>query len=227
MSPIIVALDFPTLDEARALATSLGPEVAGFKVGLELITGVGPAAIEEIAALGRPIFADLKLHDIPNTVEGAARRIAAAGARWITVHASGGLDMLRAARSGMGEGGVLAVTVLTSLDDGALADVGVETGVLDQVLRLARVAEAAGVEGAVCSPVEVAAVKQAHPGLTVFTPGVRPQGANADDQRRISTPDQAIASGADYVVIGRPITRAPDPIAAAREIASSIARVGT
>ncbi len=227
MSPIIVALDFPSLDEARSLAIALSSEVAGFKVGLELITGVGPEAIEEIAALGKPVFADAKLHDIPNTVEAAARRVASAGARWVTAHASGGIDMLRAACSGMGDRGVLAVTVLTSLDDQALAAVGVQTGVVDQVLRLARLAEAAGVEGAVCSPAEVSAVKKMHPGLALFTPGVRPAGADVDDQRRISTPGQAISKGADYVVIGRPITRASDPIAAAREIASSIVRVGT
>lgn len=224
VSPIVVALDFPDLGQARDMAVELGDYVAGFKVGLELLTGVGPAAVSEIAALGKPVFADAKLHDIPNTVERAATRIGAAGARWLTVHASGGAAMIAAAVKGMGGEGVLAVTVLTSLDEDGLASVGIEVPVMDQVLRLSALAESAGAEGVVCSPVEANAVKSAQPGLSLFTPGVRPRGATPDDQRRTSTPNEALSAGADYLVIGRPITSAPDPAAAAREIASSITR---
>lgn len=225
MSGIIVALDFPTLGEAEALAREVSADVAGFKVGLELLTGVGPSSIERIAALGKPVFADAKLHDIPNTVERAASRIAAAGARWLTVHASGGVDMMQAATSGMGGNGVLAVTVLTSIDDKSLPSLGVEGSVLEQVLRLAALAATSGAEGVVSSPEEAEAIKSAQPGLLLFTPGVRPSGAGPDDQRRVASPSEAHRAGADYLVIGRPITRASDPGAAAREIASSITRI--
>lgn len=225
MSPIIVALDFPTLEEARALAGQVSDHVAGFKVGLELLTGVGPRAIEAIADLGKPVFADAKLHDIPNTVESATARLAAAGARWVTVHASGGTEMMEAAISGMGEQGVLAVTVLTSLDHEGLVSIGVGEGMLEQVLRLVELGVSAGVEGVVSSPNEASSIKSRHPELLLFTPGVRPAGAGRDDQSRVTTPAEASKAGADYLVVGRPITRAPDPGEAAREIASSIARV--
>jgi orotidine-5'-phosphate decarboxylase len=225
VSPIVVALDFPELGPAREMARDLAEYAAGFKVGLELLTGVGPAAVSEIAGLGRPVFADAKLHDIPNTVERAAARIGAAGARWVTVHAAGGAEMVRAAVAGMGGNGVLAVTVLTSVDQPGLAAIGVDRPLIDQVLTLTALAESAGAEGVVCSPGEARAIKSARTGLTLFTPGVRPEGSNPHDQKRVSTPAEAIAAGADYLVIGRPITAAPDPVAAAREIASSITRI--
>jgi len=144
VSEIIVALDFSTIEEARSMAELVGSEVAGFKVGLELITGVGPQAISLIAALEKPVFADVKLHDIPNTVGGAARRIAAAGARWVTVHAAGGREMMKAAVEGMGGAGVLAVSVLTSFDERDLDATGIESGLGEQVVRLARLADEAG-----------------------------------------------------------------------------------
>lgn len=222
MSPIIVALDFPTLEEARALAGQVSDHVAGFKVGLELLTGVGPRAIEAIADLGKPVFADAKLHDIPNTVESAARRIADAGARWVTVHASGGSDMMRAAVVAMGTEGVLAVTVLTSLTSSDLEETGVTKSPTEQVLRLAALGEAAGVEGLVCSPEEVGALRGSGVALSLFTPGIRLPGHERDDQKRVATPQLASAAGADYLVIGRSITRAEHPAVVAREIASSL-----
>lgn len=225
MTRIIVALDVPEIGRAADLAGNLVDVVDGFKVGLELIMGEGPAAISRIADYGLPVFADAKLHDIPNTVESATARLAAAGARWVTVHASGGTEMMEAAISGMGEQGVLAVTVLTSLDHEGLVSIGVGEGMLEQVLRLVELGVSAGVEGVVSSPNEASPIKSRHPELLLFTPGVRPAGAGRDDQSRVTTPAEASKAGADYLVVGRPITRAPDPGEAAREIASSIARV--
>jgi orotidine-5'-phosphate decarboxylase len=220
---IVVALDFPDLGSARAMAEALAPDVAGFKVGLELVSGEGAAAVGAIAAVGRPVFADMKLHDIPNTVAGATRRIADAGARWVTVHASGGTDMMEAAVEAMGEaGGVLAVTVLTSFDEGDLEATGVNVGLESQVVGLAELASNAGVEGLICAPADVAAVRSKGIDLTIFTPGIRVE-AHHDDQKRVGAPAEAVSAGADYLVIGRPITRAADPGAAAREITASLA----
>ena len=223
MNPIIVALDLPTLDDAETLAKELLDEVGGFKVGMELLMAEGPGAIERIAGLGRPVFADAKLHDIPNTVERAAARVGDAGARWVTVHAGGGLEMIQAANSGMGGTGVLAVTVLTSLSASDLPEVGITASVEDHVARMAALATAASAEGVVCSPAEIRVVRSADRGLKVFTPGVRPQQSATDDQRRVATPETAIREGADYLVIGRPITRADDPVESVRKIAATIA----
>jgi len=225
MKRLIVALDFQTLDEAVSMARPLVDEVAGFKVGLELFSGAGPQAITRVAALGPPVFADMKLHDIPNTVAGAARAIASAGARWVTVHASGGREMLEAAVSGMGDPGVLAVTVLTSMIDPDLEQVGISSGLETQVVALAALAEGAGVEGLVCAPGEVAAVRSKGIYIPVFTPAIRMTPTN-DDQKRTGTPVEAVSAGADYLVVGRPVTRAPDPVAAAREITESITQIG-
>ena len=222
MNPIIVALDVPTLDEAIALADSLVDEVGGFKVGMELMMGEGPAAIENIAAKGSPVFVDAKLHDIPNTVERAATRIKAAGARWVTVHASGGEDMMEAAVRGMGGTGVLAVTMLTSLSQADLESTGVPALASDHVVSLASLAAGSGTEGVVCSPEEVGRVKDKEPSLILFTPGVRPASSEHDDQKRVATPERARADGADFLVIGRPITRATNPVTAARKIAAAI-----
>ena len=219
VNPIIVALDFHELDDAVAMARRLNGVVGGFKVGLQLLMGHGPRAIEEVASLGSPVFADAKLHDIPNTVLGAAENIHSAGARWVTVHASGGREMMEAANAGMEGHGVLAVTVLTSIESAALADLGVDRASSEQVLVLAGIAAQSSVEGLVCSPHEAKKAKGEHPDLTVFTPGVRPAGANADDQARVATPAAAFTAGADYLVIGRPITRSADPVAKAAEIA--------
>lgn len=220
---IIVALDVPTLDEANRLATDLAPVVGGFKVGMELLMGVGPLAIETIAVHDKPVFVDAKLHDIPNTVERAAAQIRAAGARWVTAHAGGGIDMIHAANTAMGGTGVLVVTMLTSLSASDLPTVGIDAGIEDHVVDMARLAAKASAEGVVCSPAEVRAVKMAEPGLDVFTPGVRPGTSKNDDQKRVATPEAARADGADYLVVGRPITGSADPVVSAREIASSIA----
>ena len=225
-APILVALDTPTAGEAIRLAELLVDDVAGFKIGLELLMGPGATLITEIGALGKPIFADAKLHDIPNTVRGAARQLGAAGARWVTVHASGGTEMMRAAVHGLEEGsddneaGILAVTVLTSLDD--LLPIGVPTSPAAHVLRLAGLAAVAGVEGVVCSPLEVSAVVRAAPGLLTVVPGIRPAGSDSNDQLRVATPAEAIADGADYLVIGRAITASRDPLAAVAAISTSI-----
>ena len=222
MSGLIVALDFPTVDDAVTVAKPLVEVVDGFKVGLELLSAEGPGAIETVAALGRPVFADMKLHDIPNTVERAASRIAAAGARWVTTHASGGAEMLEAANRGMGGTGVLAVTVLTSFSEEDLVAIGVTTGIAGQVEGLARLAQGSGVEGLVCAPGEVAGIRASGIDLTVFTPGIRMELGDRHDQKRVATPLEAIAAGADYLVVGRPITQAPDPVAVAREIGISL-----
>jgi orotidine-5'-phosphate decarboxylase len=221
VSPLIVALDFPTLDRARTMAETLSEEVAGFKVGLELLMAEGPAAIESIASLGLPVFADAKLHDIPNTVAGAARRLCDAGARWVTVHAPGGVEMMRAAMSAMGDGGVLAVTVLTSLDGPDLAASGVASSLEDQIVLLAANAEMTGVEGIVCAPGDITAVRARGIELKIFAPGIRPETWGSHDQKRVGTPRAAIEAGADYLVVGRPITESSDPVEAAREIARS------
>ena len=223
VSRLIVALDFPTLDEAERVAKELVDHVAGFKVGMELLMGEGPRAIGKISGLGQPVFADAKLHDIPNTVERAATRISEAGARWVTVHAAGGSEMMQAAISGMGDAGVLAVTMLTSLEASDLPAIGISATAEDHVLAMTRLAAAASVEGVVCSPAEISAVKRADAGLKVFTPGVRPEESATDDQKRVATPETAVRDGADYLVIGRPITRADDPAQSARKIAATIA----
>lgn len=222
VNPIIVALDVPTLEEASTLARLLEDEVGGFKIGMELLMGAGPEAIGTIAAMGKPVFVDAKLHDIPNTVERAATRIKAAGARWVTVHASGGRDMMEAAVRGMGARGVLAVTMLTSLAQPDLESIGVPALASDHVVSLATLAADCKTEGLVCSPEEIRRVKDKEPSQVVFTPGVRPATSDVDDQRRVATPERALADGADFLVIGRPITRAANPIEAVRDIATAI-----
>jgi orotidine-5'-phosphate decarboxylase len=222
---ICAALDFPAWGLAEAFARAVAPEVGMLKVGLELFAAEGPAAVRAAAALGRPVFLDLKLHDIPNTVEGAARSAAASGATLLTVHAAGGAEMVRAAVRGAGAGvRVLAVTVLTSLDGAALGAIGLAGPPEAAVVRLARLALSAGAAGLVCSPHEVAAVRAAvGGGPLLVVPGVRPRGAARGDQARVATPAEAVAAGADVIVVGRPLRDASDPAAAAREIAAAIA----
>jgi orotidine-5'-phosphate decarboxylase len=219
---IIVALDVPTLDEAETLARQLTGAVGWFKVGLELFTAHGPAAVAAIRAHG-PVMLDLKLHDIPTTVERAAARVADLGVGLLTVHASGGAAMVEAAVRGLGgDGEVLAVTVLTSMSDDELAAIGAPPAA-EQVPALARLAVDAGAPGLVCAPPDLAAVRDAvGAAVRLVTPGVRPTGSSADDQTRIATPASAVASGADLLVVGRPITRAEDPAAAARAIATEL-----
>jgi orotidine-5'-phosphate decarboxylase len=224
VNPIIVALDVPTLEEAEKLAGSLVDEVGGFKVGMELLMAAGPVPIQRIAAMGHPVFVDAKLHDIPNTTQRAASRVKAAGARWVTVHASGGREMMEAAVAGMGGDGVLGVTMLTSLGQADLASIGVPSMASDYVVSLSSLAAQAGAEGVVCSAEEIRRVKDKEPTLQFFVPGVRPETSADDDQKRVATPEKARADGADYLVIGRPITRARDPVEAARQIGAAIGR---
>lgn len=219
---IAVALDVPTLDEADGLAARLAGHVGVFKVGLELFAAHGPAAVERIAAHG-PVFLDLKLHDIPNTVGRAASRLADLGVAYLTVHAAGGAAMVEAAVEGLGNGGsVLGVTVLTSLGDHDLEAVGLPPAA-EAVPRLARLATQAGAPGVVCAAPDLGRVRGAVPGdAIVVTPGIRPAGTGADDQARVATPGRAVADGASLIVVGRPITRAADPVAAAEAMAATV-----
>jgi orotidine-5'-phosphate decarboxylase len=225
-NPIIVALDVPSAEEAVRLARSLAGHVYGFKVGLGLLHGPGPGLVGTLARLG-PVFADAKLHDIPSQTRNAARRLGEYGARWVTAHASGGRAMLEAAAEGLETGaagaraGVLAVTVLTSIDEATSGLIfGRTPG--EATSRLAKQAADAGVEGAICSPRELRVVGDVAPGLIRVCPGIRLPGAEPDDQRRTATPAEAMARGADYLVVGRPITAAPDPIAAVAELLEAI-----
>ena len=222
----IVALDLPTGEAALALAAEVRDHVAGFKIGLGLLHGPGPRLIRELVALGRPVFADAKLHDIPSQVEAAARSLGGHGARWVTAHASGGSDMLRGAVAGLGEGnpdgGILAVTVLTSLDETMLSAVGIDAKPSRLAATMARVAAGAGCEGIVTSPHEVKTVAEAAPGLLRVIPGIRIESAD-DDQARTATPAEAVAAGADFLVVGRPITAAPEPAVAAAMIEEAAA----
>lgn len=221
---LVVALDVPSLEAAETLAEQLVGAVGWFKVGLELFAAHGPAAVETIRQHG-PVFLDVKLHDIPTTVERAAVRIADLGVGLVTVHASGGTEMVAAAVRGLGgQGEVLAVTVLTSTSDEQLAALGMGPAAT-QVPRLARVATSAGAPGLVCAPRDLAAVREAvGPAVRLVTPGIRPADAGVDDHARAATPAAAIAAGADLLVVGRPITRAADPLAAATALAGSLVR---
>ena len=232
---IYVALDTDDLALAQRLAQSLAGSVGGFKVGLQLFGSHGVAAVESIAAYG-DVFLDLKFHDIPNTVAGAAAAITRLGVRWFTVHAGGGASMMRRAVEAAGEAaaergvqppGVLAVTVLTSHDDAELTEIGLSGPCDRAVLRLATLARSAGVAGAVCSPREVATVRQVFPGATLVVPGIRPAtgAVDADDQTRVATPASAVREGADLLVIGRPITRAADARAAVASITAELESV--
>jgi orotidine-5'-phosphate decarboxylase len=223
-NPVLVALDVGSAEEAVRLARAVAPHVGGFKVGLELLMGPGPGVVAAVGELGLPVFADAKLHDIPTTVEHAARALARLGARWVTAHATGGRAMLAAAVMGMegSGGGVLAVTVLTSLTAQDLSSTGVTGSPGRQVARLARLAAEGGAEGVVCSVKELGDVAQVASGLVRVTPGVRPAGSTTDDQARVATPEEAVSRGADLIVIGRPITRDPDPARAAAAIATAI-----
>jgi orotidine-5'-phosphate decarboxylase len=227
-NPIFVALDTPSRESALALAEAARPHVGGFKVGLEFISAQGPDGIRAIVALGLPVFVDVKFHDIPNTVAGAVKSLGPLGAAMINLHASGGAAMMKAAVEAAAgfnpRPEILAVTVLTSLEQADLNAMGIAGTPLDQVVRLAKLAQSCGVDGVVCSPQEISAVRDAcGPDFLIVTPGVRPAGASLDDQRRVTTPVRALQAGADYLVIGRPITAAPDVREAAREIEADLA----
>ena len=230
---LLVALDTPDADRARSLARSLAGVVGGFKIGLELFTSAGPRLVDEIRSSAATVFLDLKFHDIPNTVAGAAAAAARAGVSLFTVHALGGPEMIRRAVESAGDAAsaaglaapcVLAVTVLTSHDDETLDRLGLAGPCGGAVLRLAALAADAGAGGIVCSAHEVAEVRRLFPGGLLVVPGIRPAGAAGDDQRRVATPARALALGADRLVIGRPITGAADPHAAAAAIVEEIRR---
>lgn len=225
---VIVALDHSTADEALALITALGDAPYAVKVGKELFTREGPAIVRTLVARGTPVFLDLKYHDIPNTVAAACRAAAELGVWMVNVHASGGPAMLRAAREAIADGAhrplLIAVTVLTSLDAAELAAIGIKDSPEQQVLRLTRLARDCGLDGVVCSPQEIAAVKrECGGGFLTVTPGIRPAEVSLDDQQRVATPASAVGAGGDYLVVGRPITRARDPRAALSAILDEIA----
>ncbi len=224
---LVAALDTPELARAEAWASALAPHVGVLKVGLELFAALGPEAVRRIGAHG-PVFLDLKLHDIPNTVAGAVRSLLPLRPAMLTLHAGGGAPMIAAAREAAERAGaarpiLLAVTVLTSIDAATLASTGVAGSTAEQVVRLARLAMAAGADGLVCSPHEVAPIRAALGNAPLLVvPGVRPPGSAAGDQARIATPREAVAAGADWIVLGRPLTQAADPAAAARAIAADL-----
>ena len=224
---LIAAIDTPDAARAAELVREVGPHCGLVKLGLEFFLRHGAPGYRD-AAQGRPVFLDLKLHDIPNTVAGAVRSLLPLGPDMLTIHAAGGGAMIEAAVRAAAEADkkpkILAVTVLTSLDARALADIGVAGGTTQQVLRLARLALDNGADGLICSPHELAQLRDAfgaNPLLVV--PGIRPAGAALGDQARVMTPEEAITAGADYIVVGRPITGAPNPATAAASIAASIA----
>jgi orotidine-5'-phosphate decarboxylase len=225
---LIVALDVSYVAAARKIVAAVGDSALAYKVGMQLYTAEGPAIVRELVASGRRVFLDLKYHDIPNTVAAAVREAAQLGVSMLTVHASGGAKMLRAAVDAAHASNpatlVLAVTVLTSLDDEGLGTLGIRGGVQDQVLRLAALAVSNGCQGVVASAQECSALRQefGHD-LVIVTPGVRPAGSGHDDQARVVTPAEAIAAGSTYIVVGRPITEASDPAAEARAILGQLA----
>ncbi len=226
-APVFVALDTTDLAQAETWAAAVAPYVAGVKVGLEFFYAHGAAGAQQVAA-HTPLFLDLKLHDIPNTVAGGLRAVLGhLQPRYVNIHAGGGSAMIRAAADTVAEASpdsrLLAVTVLTSLDDSDLAAVGQQGPAAAQVLRLARLAQANGAHGVVCSPVEVAMLRhELGPDFDLVVPGIRPAGTDVQDQKRVMTPADAIAAGATALVIGRPITGAADPAAAAHAIAQSL-----
>ena len=223
MSGIFVAIDTANHHQAMLLANQVREHAGGLKLGLEYFAANGPAGVREIAAVRLPIFLDLKLHDIPNTVAKAVEALAPLAPAVLTVHAAGGRAMLAAAKAAAPESTkVVAVTVLTSLDANDLAQAGVTGSPAEQVERLTELARESGVDGIVCSGVEVASARRAWPEGFFVVPGVRPAGADAGDQKRVVTPRQALDDGASILVIGRPITGAPDPRLAIRDIAATL-----
>jgi len=223
---LIVALDVDTAAEGLALVDRIGDACQWYKVGKQLFTRFGPEVVRELKNRGKKVFLDLKFHDIPNTVREAVRSAAAIGADLTNVHASGGAAMLAAAAEGARESSILliAVTVLTSMDEAELAGIGINATPRDQVVRLARLTQASGVPGVVCSALEIESLRTAcGPDFVLVVPGIRPAGASTDDQKRIMTPTQAAQLGADYIVVGRPILRAADPAAAARAVVAELA----
>lgn len=223
---LIVALDVSTAAAAQKIVTTLGDSALTYKVGMQLYTAEGPQVVRDLVASGRRVFLDLKYHDIPHTVASAVRAAAQLGVSMLTVHASGGGKMLQAAtEAGRSQPGlmILAVTVLTSMDEHDLENIGVRGTVVDSVIRLAAIALANGCHGVVASAREASTLRaELGDKFAIVTPGVRPAGSGHGDQVRVATPAEAIASGASYIVVGRPITEAPDPAAEARAILGQI-----
>lgn len=221
---IIVALDLPSGAAAIKLARALAPHPGLFKIGLQLFIAEGPDIVRALRDLGARIFLDLKLHDIPNTVGRAVESASSLGVEMLTLHLTGGRAMIEAAQAAApNELLLLGVTVLTSADKSGLREIGVNDQVENQVLRLAQIGIASGLRGFVASPHELAALRRAHGGeIKIVTPGIRPRGANPNDQKRATTPAEALRVGADYLVIGRPITGAPDPATALAQIVADV-----
>lgn len=225
---LIVALDVSTAAAARKIVAAVGDSALAYKVGMQLYTAEGPAVVRELVSSGRKVFLDLKYHDIPNTVGAAVREAAGLGVSMLTVHASGGGKMLRAATEAAQKANpgllVLAVTVLTSMDETDLGTIGIREGVQGHVLRMAALALANGCKGIVSSAQECSALREEFGrDFVIVTPGVRPAGSGQDDQARVVTPAEAIAAGATHIVVGRPITEASDPAAEARAILGQLA----
>lgn len=225
---LIVALDVASAAEARRIVASLGDSIQFYKVGMQLYTAAGPGGVRDLVLSGKKIFLDLKYHDIPNTVAAATREAAQLGVSMLTLHASGGTKMLRAAvdaaKQSDSELAVLAVTVLTSMDENDLAETGIQDSIAEQAVRLGKIALSAGCAGVVSSAREVKALRASlGSGFLAVTPGVRPAGAAHGDQARVVTPAEAIAAGATNIVVGRPITAAADPVLEAQKILQEIA----
>lgn len=231
-NPIILALDVATADQGLALARQLAPALGAIKIGSELFTASGPNIVRQMRALGLNVFLDLKFHDIPNTVAKAVASAVQLDVQMLTIHTGGGSEMMRAAERSAQESAaklnrppplVLGVTILTSLDSNAIAEVGYQPNVAHQVDRLAKLAVASGLRGLVCSPLEVVELRRILPReVQLVTPGIRPADSTSDDQKRTLTPKEAIAAGADWLVIGRPIYAAKDPRRAAEQILESL-----
>jgi orotidine-5'-phosphate decarboxylase len=234
-NPIIIALDVDTMEQAENLVDKLSPYAGGFKVGMQLYNSVGPEAVRRLGEKHVPVFVDLKLHDIPNTVAGAARVLTRHGAAILNVHAAGGIDMMSAAadasrdeadRTGIKPPLVVAVTVLTSISQEVFnKEIGITGSIQDRVVSWALLAKDAGLDGVVASPLEITPIRKAcGEDFVIITPGVRPAGAAANDQKRTMTPGEAVRLGATYLVVGRPVTAAPDPVEAIRSILDDINR---
>jgi orotidine-5'-phosphate decarboxylase len=231
-NPVFCAIDAPTLDEAKRLIGLVAGAVGGIKLGLEFFMAAGPEGVREARPTGVPLFLDIKLHDIPNTVAGAIRSVVPLSPTYITIHASGGRAMMQAAaeaaaseadKRGVPRPKLLGVTVLTSLDVADLEAVGQGMEVSGQVERLARLAESSGLDGVICAPTEIVRLRRIlKPSSVLMVPGIRPAGSDAGDQKRVMTPKEAMELGATHLVIGRPITGAADPAAAARDIAAQL-----
>lgn len=231
-NPIIVALDVPNVEKALALASEVAPAVGAFKIGSELFTAAGPDIVEKIRATGAAVFLDLKFHDIPNTVAKAVASATRLDVQMLTIHTGGGLTMMQAAEESAQKTAkelgrpaplVLGVTVLTSMDNNELNDIGMQPNVGHQVERLAQLASRAGLRGLVCSPLEIVALRQILPAeMQLVTPGIRTGAEKSDDQKRTLTPREAIDAGASWLVIGRPIYAAENPRAAAEKILASL-----